>query len=73
MNALDLNAVARALGGEVSGGQVLAPSPGHPAEDRSLSVKLDPNAPDGFAVHSIAENGPIDCRNFVRKNSERTR
>ena len=67
MNALDLNAVARALGGEVSGGQVLAPSPGHSAEDRSLSVKLDPNAPDGFAVHSIAENGPIDCRDFVRK------
>ena len=30
MNALDLNAVARVLGGEVCGEQVLAPSPGYP-------------------------------------------
>ena len=67
MNALDLNAVARALGGEVRGGQVLAPSPGHSAEDRSLSVKLAPNAPDGFVVHSIAENGPINCGDYVRE------
>jgi len=36
-----LQTVAKALGGEVNGGQVLAPGPGHSAKDRSLSVKID--------------------------------
>jgi multidrug efflux pump subunit AcrB len=40
-----LQSWARALGGEVCGGQVLAPGPGHLAKDRSLCVKLDPAAP----------------------------
>ena len=43
-----LQTVAKALGGEISGGQVLAPGPGHSPKDRSLSVKLDASAPDGF-------------------------
>jgi hypothetical protein len=46
---LDPRAVARALVGEVAGhNTVLAPGPGHSARDRSLSIKLDPTAPDGF-------------------------
>ena len=49
----DLQTLARALGGEVNDGQVIAPGPGHSAKDRSLSVKLDNNAPDGFLVHSF--------------------
>ena len=49
----NLQTLAHALGGEVSGGQVLAPGPGHSATDRSLSIKLDSNAPDGFFVHSL--------------------
>src|SRR5262245_410359 len=35
----NLKELANALGGEVSGGQVLAPGPGHSKRDRSLSVK----------------------------------
>ena len=54
MIALDPHAVARALGGNVSGCAVVAPGPGHSRADRSLSVKLDPTAPDGFIVHSFA-------------------
>ena len=69
MKALDLNAVARALGGEVCGEQVLAPSPGYPADDRSLSVKLDTNAPNGFVAHSSADDAFIspftNCRDYV--------
>jgi hypothetical protein len=49
----DLQAIAGALGGEVSGGQVLAPGPGHSAPDRSLSIKLDSAAPEGFVVHQL--------------------
>jgi hypothetical protein len=58
--------IAEFLGGEVSGGQVLAPGPGHSPEDRSLSVKLDSKAPDGFLVHSFAGDDPIVCRDHVR-------
>jgi RecA-family ATPase len=63
---IDLQTLARALGGEVSRGQVLAPGPGHTNGDRSLSVKLDDRAPDGFVVYSFAGDDPIVCRDHVR-------
>lgn len=62
----NLQAIARALGGEVTGDQVLAPGPGHSPKDRSLSIKLDTNAPEGFIVHSFANNDPITCKDYVR-------
>jgi hypothetical protein len=61
-----LHTLAKALGGEVSRGQVLAPGPRHSAVDRSLSVKLDSDAPDGFVTHSFAGDDPIACRDHVR-------
>jgi putative DNA primase/helicase len=64
---MTVNRIAEALGGEVSGGQVLAPGPGHSAQDRSLSVKLDDTAPDGFLVHSFAGDDPVACRDHVRR------
>jgi hypothetical protein len=64
---INLKTLARALGGEISGGQVLAPGPGHTAADRSLCVKLDDEAPDGFVVHSFSTDDPIVCRDHVRK------
>jgi RecA-family ATPase len=66
---MDLKAIARALGGEVSNGEVRAPGPGHSAVDRSLSVKLDANAPDGFLVHSFAGDDPIVCRDHFREKT----
>jgi hypothetical protein len=57
------------LGGDVSGDSVLAPGPGHSPKDRSLSVKVDPNAPEGFLVHSFAGDDPIACRDYVRKKA----
>jgi RecA-family ATPase len=65
----NLQSLARALGGEVNGGQVLAPGPGHSAADRSLSIKLDSNAPDGFVVHSFSTDDPIACRDYVREKA----
>jgi RecA-family ATPase len=69
MNApfLDLQSLARALGGKISGGQILAPGPGHKPADRSLSVKLDSSSPDGFVVHSFSADDPITCRDYVRE------
>jgi hypothetical protein len=63
---LDLHKVAHALGGEVSGGQVRAPGPGHSAGDLSLSVTLDDKAPDGFLCHSFAGDDDIACKDYVR-------
>jgi len=65
--ALDLRTIARALGGEVSGRQVLCPGPGHSARDRSLSVRLEPDAPDGFLVHSFADDDPLVCKDHIRE------
>jgi putative DNA primase/helicase len=63
---LDPRAVARTLGGEAIGSSVLAPGPGHSSADRSLSVKIDSTARDGFLVHSFAGDNPMACRDHVR-------
>src|SRR6516162_11871825 len=66
---MDLQSLARALGGEVNSGQVLAPGPGHSPKDRSLSVKLSADAPDGFVVNSFAGDDPITCKDYVRSKA----
>jgi hypothetical protein len=66
---VDLQILARALGGEVRNKQVLAPGPGHSAADRSQCIRLDQNAPDGFLVHSFARDDPLNCRDYVRKKA----
>jgi putative DNA primase/helicase len=64
----DITELARALGGQVVGSnQVLAPGPFHSAQDRSLSVRLDPSAPNGFIVHSFAFDDFKECRDYVRE------
>lgn len=66
MIALDLRSIARALGGEVSGGQVLCPGPGHRRkDDRSLTVRPSASAPLGVIVYSHAGD-PFDvCQRHV--------
>jgi len=63
----DLRSLARALGGEISGRQVLAPGPGHRPQDRSLSIRIEPGAPDGFIVYSFAGDDPFACKDYVRE------
>jgi hypothetical protein len=62
-----LQRVAQALGGIVSSGQVLCPGPNHSTADRSLSVKADPSAPDGFLVYSFSGDDVLACRDYVRE------
>lgn len=57
--------IARALEGEVQGARVLCPGPGHSKHDRSLSILIDPNAPDGLLVHSFAGDDWKHCRDHV--------
>src|SRR5262245_38837396 len=63
---LDLHSLAKALGGEVSGNQVLAPGPGHSKTDRSLSVTLDASGED-IVVNSFTTDDPIRCKDYVRR------
>src|SRR5438105_4210141 len=63
---MDLQSLAKVLGGKVRNGQVLAPGPNHSKTDLSLSVRLDSTAPDGFIVNSFADDDPIKCRDHVR-------
>src|SRR6476646_10532939 len=58
--------IAAALGGELAGNQVLAPGPNHSPKDRSLAVRVDPAAPDGFVVYSFAGDDPLQCKDHVR-------
>jgi putative DNA primase/helicase len=68
MIAIDLRTVARALGGNVAGrNSVVAPGPGHSPHDRSLSVRLDADAPDGFVVNSFSGDDWVLCRDYVRQ------
>ena len=64
LSNLSLQQLAGALGGDVSGGQVLAPGPGHSAKDRSMAVKL---TADGYTVHSHAGDDWKACRDYVHE------
>jgi putative DNA primase/helicase len=64
---IDLRAIARVLGGDVVGHQVLAPGPGHSDGDRSLAIRLSSTAPDGFVCHSHAGDDWQTCRDHVRR------
>jgi len=63
MACCSLNEIARALGGEVSCGEVLAPGPGHSPRDRSLAIK--PISGDDFLFHSFAGQDWRECRDYV--------
>lgn len=63
---ISLQQLATALGGEVSGNQVLAPGPGHGPRDRSMSVQPTPN---DFIVHSFAGDDPLACKDYVRERA----
>jgi hypothetical protein len=60
-----LRSMAATLGGDVTGASVLCPGPGHSPRDRSLSVTLAPEAPDGFMVYSHAGDDWRECRAHV--------
>jgi Toprim domain-containing protein len=59
----DLRAIARTLGGKVSGrNQISIPGPGHSSNDRSLSVRIEG---DQVLVHSHAGDDWHECKEYV--------
>jgi hypothetical protein len=63
---LNPTAIAAALGGIARGNKISAPAPGHSKRDRSLQILVDPHAPEGFIVHPLAGEDPIEMRDYVR-------
>jgi putative DNA primase/helicase len=63
----DLRTIAKALGGDVVGHQVLAPGPGHSRKDRSLSIRLSATAPEGFIAFSHAGDNFMEYRDHVKR------
>jgi hypothetical protein len=67
LKLLSTQAIANALGGDVHGrDHIMAPGPGHSYRDRSLSVWIDADDPEGFRVHSFAGDDWKECRDHVR-------
>jgi putative DNA primase/helicase len=65
---MDARNIAHILGGDAIGRDgVSAPGPGHSKADRSLSIKLDSGAPDGFVVFDHAGGDHIRYRDYVRE------
>jgi hypothetical protein len=62
-----LSTAAHMLLGEVSGGQIVCPGPGHSPADRSLVVSFKADAPDGFVTHSFAGDDFATCKDHVRQ------
>lgn len=60
----DLRAIAARLDGEVIGGQILAPGPGHGPRDRSMSIKFSNDG--SFIVSSFAGDDWRACRDLVK-------
>jgi len=69
MSVIDPQNLARALGGEASGNKVLAPSPGHSAKDRSLSITVGPELPGGFVINSFSGHDWQQCKDYVRQKA----
>ena len=63
---IDLRSLQRALGGEISGRQLLCPGPGHSPRDRSLAVRPSADG-DGFVVHSHCGDAWTLCKDYVRE------
>jgi putative DNA primase/helicase len=65
---MDVRTLAAASRGDVDGrNQARCPGPGHSPHDRSLSVRLDPGAPEGFLCHSFSTDDWRECRDHVRR------
>jgi hypothetical protein len=64
MNRVQL---AAELGGKINGRWINIHGPGHSKEDFSLGILFDPKAPDGFVVHSLADDDEFVCREYVKR------
>lgn len=65
MSVRSLQSLKHVLGGKISGKELLCPGPGHSSKDRSLSITLSHQSPDGFVCYSYAGDDWRRCRDYV--------
>lgn len=64
---MNIQSAARSLGGQINGRDaIICPGPGHSRHDRSLSVRFNRDAPEGFTCHSFAGDDFAECRDHVK-------
>ena len=64
----DLRTIARLLGGNViARDQVAFPGPGHSRRDRSCTLRVSPNAPEGWIVFGHAGDDWQQLKDYVRE------
>lgn len=61
----NLNELANKLGAEINGPWLNISGPDHSKNDRSLGIRFNPSAPDGFWISSLAGDDPVVCRKHV--------
>ena len=81
MTPLDLNRIASAYGGTITGKSVVIPTPGHSRRDRGTIITPMPGAPDGALVHAynggqteaLAVKEMLRRDGFLPENGQRKR
>jgi hypothetical protein len=62
---MNLNELAKKLHADINGPWPNIRAPGHSKSDRSLGIRFNPSAPDGFRINSLAGDDPAVCRKHV--------
>jgi hypothetical protein len=62
---IDSMALAKKLHADINGLWLNIQGLGHSSSDRSLGIRFDPSAPDGFWINSLAGDDPAVCRKHV--------
>ena len=65
---IDLHAIKRRYGGDISGNTVKIPTPRHSRKDRGTSITLAPDAPDGCLVHCFNDYDPLAIKDMLRRD-----
>lgn len=73
MSDIDLHAIKRRYGGDISGNTVKIPTPRHSRKDRGTSITLAPDAPDGCLVHCFNDYDPLAIKDMLRRDGFRHR
>jgi len=63
---ITLNEIAQRLNGTINRPWINVRGLHHSAADRSLGIRFDLAAPDGFYVHSLAGDDEEECRAYVK-------
>ncbi len=62
---MNFNELAKKLHADINGPYLNIRGPGHSKSDRSLGIRFNPTAPDGFWTNSLSGDDPAVCRKHI--------